>query len=151
VSEGNIGPGVAGIGRRDVVGLNAHGGARNTRLDFTNGPVGPVGQGLPNQDISHVIADLGGANFAGGGLDLSGVCYAGTSGVARTAARDLGQPVRAATGSTWTAGNDFPRRGFRIVPAGENFLRVSQSLQGITFRTYYPSQLRTGWNYLFGY
>jgi RHS repeat-associated protein len=149
--EASIGNAAAGIGRRDVVALNAHGGTRNTLLKFDDAAVTGPGRGMQIQDISDVVADLGGTNFTGGGLDLSGVCYAGTSGVARTAARDLGQPVRAATGSTWTAGTDFPRRGFRVVPVGQNFLRVSQSLQGITFRTYYPSQLRTGWNYLFGY
>ncbi|WP_322014699.1 RHS repeat-associated core domain-containing protein [Paraburkholderia sp. J12] len=142
-----------GAGRNDVVGLVAHGSRTRDTLRFVDVPQVNVGAGLPKQQVGDVVADLtqGGA-FGGRGIDLSGMCHAGNNGVARTLARELNVPVRAATGETSYFLNYATQSYWgRTIAGGDSFITIGNSLRGVAYRTYYPSQLRTGWNYLFGY
>ena len=139
---GNINNSLQGAnpGATDVVALGGHGGKNVSSIQFSD--IGNVN--LVNANT--IAADLGGNNFAGKGIDLTAVCYAGQNGTAPTLANELRVPVRAATTTTATfpTGRTVAEYGFDI-PA-----RLGSVIKA-PMRTYYPSQLKTGWIALFGY
>ncbi len=141
-----IGNAATGTTRNDVVALFAHGRPNAQTLKFTDNVFAGAGPGLQRQNVGDVVTALQGGGFNARGIDLSGVCYPGSSGVARTMARDLAVPVRGATGTTY---NRFAVVGG--IQTNTPYVSTLDSLRGVAFRTYYPSQLRTGWNHLFGY
>jgi hypothetical protein len=145
-----LGAATAGTTRNDVVALVAHGARNRQTLKFVDTPVAGTAVNGPRQTVNQVSNALGGNAFTGGGIDLSRVCHAGTSGVARSLANSLKVPVRTATSTTTGAGY---ARGFGPwrLEQGEAFISLKNSLKGGVYRTYYPSKLRTGWNYIFGY
>jgi hypothetical protein len=72
------------------------------------------------------------------GIDLIS-CSGYINGSARALAREFQVPVRAAS--------DI----LNIRADGTVYMALRYNLRGGSIRTYYPSQLRTSWNYLFGY
>jgi RHS repeat-associated protein len=79
------------------------------------------------------------------GVSLSGIdlmsCFGYSNGSARALARTFQVPVRAGTDTITFAPS-----------SGKAYIAWWRSLfRGGVIRTYYPSQLRTSWNYLFGY
>ncbi|HTB12168.1 MAG TPA: RHS repeat-associated core domain-containing protein [Bryobacteraceae bacterium] len=125
-------------GEQGVLAIRAHGGkARLFGEDLVLEWHTPA---VVQKDVSTIIAELG-PGFTPRGIDLTGVCWAGNNGVARSFANDLGVPVRAANVATTTGS-----------VSGRTFIRWYRTLfQFGTFRTYYPNQLQTGWVALFGY
>ncbi len=130
---------VQGTGQDEVLALGAHGARNDPTIQFTDAFNGnyPGGSNLSAADI---ITEMNG-NFQARGLDLTAVCWSGQNGVARTLANRLQVPVRAANVQTWT-----------VHATGQTYLKWYDKLFRFgTFRTYYPSQLKTGWISVFGY
>lgn len=127
------------VGTNDVLSLSGHGGPSRATIRFSDFAEDP------RVEASAIAAALGGKNFNGRGIDLTWVCYAGRNGTARTLANDLNVPVRAANVKVGV--NIFGE----VNISTRKIMSLSEKITAGGFRTYYPSQLKTGWIALFGY